>query len=305
MTRGLWHDPRALPRDVLVALARTCGGTATSRAISDDGQWFLHGRSDDTIKVAGKRLGPAEVETVVVGHPAVLEAAAVGVPDEVKGEALWVFVVVRARRRRRRRAARRAARRASPSSSGRRSGPSAVRFTTRCRRPAAPRSCAAPIRAVATGDATRRPLRPRRSRPRSTRSRRRTDARAHRCARVVLRPLRAEDWDAWREVRIRCRDWLERWEPRPEPGSADPASTARRSAPAAARGSASGTSTPRTASACSSPTAASRARSASAACSGARSRWATSATGSTRRSPGHGYVPEGVVLLMRHAFEAL
>jgi ribosomal-protein-alanine N-acetyltransferase len=42
-------------------------------------------------------------------------------------------------------------------------------------------------------------------------------------SRVILRPLRVEDWDAWREVRLRCRDWLERWEPRPEPGSADPA----------------------------------------------------------------------------------
>ena len=42
-------------------------------------------------------------------------------------------------------------------------------------------------------------------------------------ARVMLRPLRAEDWEAWREVRLRCRQWLERWEPVPEPGSADPA----------------------------------------------------------------------------------
>jgi ribosomal-protein-alanine N-acetyltransferase len=40
---------------------------------------------------------------------------------------------------------------------------------------------------------------------------------------VMLRPLRADDWDAWREIRLRCRDWLEQWEPRPEPGSADPA----------------------------------------------------------------------------------
>jgi acetyl-CoA synthetase len=62
-------------------------------SVSDDGQWFLHGRSDDTIKLAGKRLGPAEVETVVVAHRGVLEAAAVGVPDELKGEALWIFVV--------------------------------------------------------------------------------------------------------------------------------------------------------------------------------------------------------------------
>lgn len=41
--------------------------------------------------------------------------------------------------------------------------------------------------------------------------------------RVLLRPLRVDDWDAWREVRLRCRGWLEAWEPLPEPGSADPA----------------------------------------------------------------------------------
>jgi acetyl-CoA synthetase len=62
-------------------------------SVDDDGQWFLHGRSDDTIKLAGKRLGPAEVESALVSHPGVVEAAAVGVPDEIKGEALWVFVV--------------------------------------------------------------------------------------------------------------------------------------------------------------------------------------------------------------------
>lgn len=42
-------------------------------------------------------------------------------------------------------------------------------------------------------------------------------------SRVMLRPLRVDDWDAWRDVRIRCREWLERWEPRPEPGTIDPA----------------------------------------------------------------------------------
>jgi acetyl-CoA synthetase len=63
-------------------------------SIDEDGDWFLHGRSDDTIKVAGKRLGPAEVESILVTHPAVVEAAAVGIPDEVKGESLWAFVVL-------------------------------------------------------------------------------------------------------------------------------------------------------------------------------------------------------------------
>ena len=62
--------------------------------IDADGFWFLHGRSDDTIKVAGKRVGPAEIEAALVEHPAVREAAAVGVPHELKGEAIACFVVL-------------------------------------------------------------------------------------------------------------------------------------------------------------------------------------------------------------------
>lgn len=60
-----------------------------------DGQWFLFGRSDDTIKVAGKRVGPAEVEGILAAHPAVSEAATIGVPDELKGQALVCFVVLK------------------------------------------------------------------------------------------------------------------------------------------------------------------------------------------------------------------
>ena len=58
------------------------------------GYWFLHGRSDDTLNIAGKRIGPAEIESAAVAHPAVIEAAAVGVPHEVKGEVAWVFCVL-------------------------------------------------------------------------------------------------------------------------------------------------------------------------------------------------------------------
>src|SRR5260370_6057180 len=65
-------------------------------AIDADGFWYILGRSDDTIKVAGKRLGPAEVESAAVAHPAVSEAAAIGVPHPVKGEAVVVFAVLRA-----------------------------------------------------------------------------------------------------------------------------------------------------------------------------------------------------------------
>ena len=58
-----------------------------------DGNWWLHGRSDDTMMIAGKRVGPAEVESALVKHDAVIEAAAIGVPDELKGESIWCFVV--------------------------------------------------------------------------------------------------------------------------------------------------------------------------------------------------------------------
>jgi acetyl-CoA synthetase len=62
-------------------------------SIDSDGYWFLHGRSDDTLNIAGKRIGPAEFESAAVGHPAVVECAAVGVPDPVKGEAVWCFCI--------------------------------------------------------------------------------------------------------------------------------------------------------------------------------------------------------------------
>jgi acetyl-CoA synthetase len=58
-----------------------------------DGNFFLLGRSDDTIKVAGKRLGPAEVEDVLTEMPGVSEAAAIGIDDAAKGQRLVVFVV--------------------------------------------------------------------------------------------------------------------------------------------------------------------------------------------------------------------
>jgi acetyl-CoA synthetase len=94
MTRGVWKDPqRYLDTywnrwpDVWVH-----GDWAT---IDGDGFWFLHGRSDDTMNVAGKRLGPAEVESALAAHPAVAESAAIGLPDEVKGEAVWCFVITK------------------------------------------------------------------------------------------------------------------------------------------------------------------------------------------------------------------
>ena len=94
MTRGLWGDPERY----LDTYWRRFPGMWVHgdwASVNEDGFWFLHGRSDDTISLAGKRLGPAEVESVLAGHPAVAEAAAVGVPHPVKGEAVWCFVVTR------------------------------------------------------------------------------------------------------------------------------------------------------------------------------------------------------------------
>jgi acetyl-CoA synthetase len=94
MTRGFWQDPE---RYLETYWDRMPGVWVHGdfAAVDEDGLWYILGRSDDTIKVAGKRIGPAEVESAISSHPAVTEAAAIGVPDEIKGEALVVFVVLR------------------------------------------------------------------------------------------------------------------------------------------------------------------------------------------------------------------
>ena len=94
MTRGFWHDRERYIESYWSRIPGTWvhGDWAL---VDADGYWFIQGRSDDTLKVAGKRVGPAEVESAAVAHPAVLEAAAVGVPHDVKGEVIVVFVRLR------------------------------------------------------------------------------------------------------------------------------------------------------------------------------------------------------------------
>ena len=93
MTRGFWGDPERYQETYWHRFPGiwTHGDWASADA---DGYWFLHGRSDDTLNIAGKRIGPAEIESAAVAHPAVVEAAAVGVPHQVKGEVAWVFCVL-------------------------------------------------------------------------------------------------------------------------------------------------------------------------------------------------------------------
>jgi acetyl-CoA synthetase len=90
MTRGFWRDPE---RYIETYWSRFPGVWTHGdwASVDEDGYWFLHGRSDDTLNIAGKRVGPAELESAAVAHPAVAEAAAVGVPHDVKGEVAWLF----------------------------------------------------------------------------------------------------------------------------------------------------------------------------------------------------------------------
>lgn len=93
MTRGVWRDEQRY----LGAYWTTYPGMwhHGDFAMVADGQWFILGRSDDVMNVAGKRLAPAELESILITHPAVAEAAAIGVPDSTKGEAVWAFWVAR------------------------------------------------------------------------------------------------------------------------------------------------------------------------------------------------------------------
>jgi acetyl-CoA synthetase len=94
MTRGFWQDP---DRYVKTYWSRLPGIWVHGdwAVVDGDGHWFIRGRSDDTLKVAGKRVGPAEVEAAATAHASVVEAAAIGVPHPIKGESIVVVCTLR------------------------------------------------------------------------------------------------------------------------------------------------------------------------------------------------------------------
>jgi acetyl-CoA synthetase len=94
MTRGFWKD-RERYIETYWSRFPDVWVHGDWAAVDDDGLWYILGRSDDTIKVGGKRVGPAEVESILVAHPKVSEAAAIGIPDSIKGEALICFCVLK------------------------------------------------------------------------------------------------------------------------------------------------------------------------------------------------------------------
>ena len=95
MTRGFWRDVEGRYESTYWSRIPGTWVHGDWASVDADGFWYIHGRSDDTLKIAGKRVGPAEVESAAVSHPAVLEAAAIGVPHEIKGEVVVLLCVLR------------------------------------------------------------------------------------------------------------------------------------------------------------------------------------------------------------------
>jgi acetyl-CoA synthetase len=94
MTRGLWKDPQRY-LETYWSRWPNLWYHGDFASVDAEGNWYLHGRSDDTIKIAGKRVGPAEIESVLVDTGMVLEAAVIGVPDAVKGEVVHCYAILR------------------------------------------------------------------------------------------------------------------------------------------------------------------------------------------------------------------
>ncbi len=93
MARGFWQEPERYVETYWSRFQNIwVHGDWAMR--DEDGHWYILGRSDDTLKVAGKRVGPAEVESLLVAHDRVTEAAVIGVPDELKGTAMVAFCVL-------------------------------------------------------------------------------------------------------------------------------------------------------------------------------------------------------------------
>ncbi len=92
MARGFWRDPE---RYVQTYWSQWPGiwRHGDWAQIDEDGHWYILGRSDDTLKIAGKRVGPAEIESILVSHPNIAEAAVIGVPDAFKGSVAVAFCV--------------------------------------------------------------------------------------------------------------------------------------------------------------------------------------------------------------------
>lgn len=94
MLRGIWRDPKRF-RETYWSEVEGAYFTGDGCRQDKDGYFWIVGRIDDVLNVAGHRIGTAEVESALVSHPAVAEAAVVGRPDDLKGSALVCFVTLK------------------------------------------------------------------------------------------------------------------------------------------------------------------------------------------------------------------
>ncbi|MBP7147649.1 MAG: AMP-binding protein [Acidobacteria bacterium] len=93
MTRGFLGDPQRYLDTYFARFGPETWFHGDWARVDEQGFWYLTGRADDTLKVAGKRIGPGEVEAAAVSHPAIREAAAIGLDDPLKGTRLVLVVV--------------------------------------------------------------------------------------------------------------------------------------------------------------------------------------------------------------------
>jgi acetyl-CoA synthetase len=94
MLLTLWGDDEKY-RDVYWSKYKNCYYPGDYAVKDDDGYFWLLGRADDVLKVSGHRIGTAELESCIVSHPDVAESAVCGIPDEIKGEVIIAFVVLK------------------------------------------------------------------------------------------------------------------------------------------------------------------------------------------------------------------
>lgn len=94
MLRGIWGDPKRF-KEVYWSEVKGSYFTGDGCRCDEDGYFWIVGRIDDVLNVAGHRIGTAEIESALVSHPSVAEAAVVGRPDELKGQALVCFVTLK------------------------------------------------------------------------------------------------------------------------------------------------------------------------------------------------------------------
>ncbi len=95
MLRTLYKDPERYIKTYWQVVPGNVYCAGDMARIDEDGYFWIQGRADDVLKIAGHRIGSSEVESAFVSHPAVSEAAVIGKPDPIRGEVVKAFLILR------------------------------------------------------------------------------------------------------------------------------------------------------------------------------------------------------------------